>query len=558
MFRSLKAQIYMFAFVPFILVTAVGVFMQIKTIDTIKQDVSEISEEAIIEVEKHRLVTVIDSSLSIIQPYIDMPGKEGMEAAFDLLKKYRFDNGVGYLFSYDGKGTRLMIGTDSSSGIGKNFINVQDKAGNYLVKNIIDSAKSGDGFSTYFFPKSGETEPSEKYSYAVWIDKWEILIATGFYIDGTKELINDIDTSLHNSSQTSMVLSLTVILGLSVIVAIVIFLSVKVMLSALHSLRNAVENLADGEGDLTATLPASSLDILDDISRHFNRFLTTMSGDITILKNACAQLNEVSSVSRQHNKDLALASDRQVQETTSTATAIEEMSTTAMEIANNAENTRTSAENTDTEVQNVLKQVQQSGHELNDLNGVLANVEVSIQELGGNVEEINSVLSVIQGISEQTNLLALNAAIEAARAGELGRGFAVVADEVRNLAQRSQESTVQIQTILDKLQLSAEKTIQDMSNTTEKRTAVVESMDAITHIINSSSESIQQLTVMNIDVSNAASQQSTVVNDMAQNISGIAELADSIGNSAKETTVQFSRLEEQSDLIQRVTNKFKT
>jgi methyl-accepting chemotaxis protein len=122
----------------------------------------------------------------------------------------------------------------------------------------------------------------------------------------------------------------------------------------------------------------------------------------------------------------------------------------------------------------------------------------------------------------------------------------------------SPSSTVQIQTILDKLQLSAEKTIQDMSNTTEKRTAVIESMDAITDIINSSSESIKQLTSMNIDVSNAASQQSTFVNDMAQNISGIADLADSIGKSSKETSVQLSRLEEQSKLIKRVTNKFKT
>ncbi len=97
-----------------------------------------------------------------------------------------------------------------------------------------------------------------------------------------------------------------------------------------------------------------------------------------------------------------------------------------------------------------------------------------------------------------------------------------------------------------------------MSNTTEKRTAVIESMDAITDIINSSSESIKQLTSMNIDVSNAASQQSTFVNDMAQNISGIADLADSIGKSSKETSVQLSRLEEQSKLIKRVTNKFKT
>ncbi|MFT2096957.1 methyl-accepting chemotaxis protein [Marinomonas sp. 2405UD66-6] len=556
MFRSLKAQIYMFAFAPFLLVAAVGIFMQVKTLDTINQQVSKISEDAIIEVEKRRLVTVIDSSLSIIKPYLDMPGKEGMEDALALLYNYRFDNDIGYLFAYDGEGNRLMSG--SGVGVGGNFIDSKDKLGNFIVRNIITAAKSGEGFTTYYFPKKGETEPSAKYSYSLWIDKWDIAIATGFFIDGTEEMLSNIDSSLSETQQSSLTQNLLVIFGLAIFVAIVVFFSVRLMLTALTSLRDAVEDLADGEGDLTATLPGSSLDILDDISSHFNRFLASMAGDINSLKSACDQLNEVATVSRQQHKELAIASDKQVQETANTATAIEEMSTTAMEIADNAERTRTSAESTDAEVQNVLKQVQISGEELNALNGVLMSVEGSIQELGGNVEEINSVLSVIQGISEQTNLLALNAAIEAARAGELGRGFAVVADEVRNLAQRSQQSTVQIQTILDKLQVSAEKTIQDMANTTEKRTAVIESMDAITDIINSSSESIKQLTSMNIDVSNAANQQSSVVNDMAQNISGIADLADSIGKSSKDTNTQFSRLEEQSQLILKVTNKFKT
>ncbi|MEO9273818.1 methyl-accepting chemotaxis protein [Marinomonas sp. 5E14-1] len=556
MFRSLKAQIYMFAFAPFLLVATVGVFMQIKTLDGIQQDVSNISEESIIEVEKRRLVTVIDSSLSIVKPYIDMPGKEGMKAGLDLLHRYSYDNGIGYIFAYDEEGTLVMSG--SNKGIGQNFINNKDKAGNYLVQNIIAAAKSGEGFTTYFFPKKGETEASEKYSYAVWVPKWGVAIATGFFIDGTEVVLDKIDTSLSQSKQNGLMQNFLVILVLSALVAGVVYFSIRAMLKALHSLRNAVEDLADGEGDLTTKLPNSSLDILDDISQNFNRFIGSMANDIILLKSACDQLNEVAKVSREQHEILAVSSDKQVQETTSTAAAIEEMSTTAMEIADNAEKTRTSAENTDAEVQNVLKQVQVSGNELNALNSVLGEVETSIQELGGNVEEINSVLGVIQGISEQTNLLALNAAIEAARAGELGRGFAVVADEVRNLAQRSQESTVQIQTILDKLQTSAEKTIQDMANTTEQRSTVIEAMDAITEIIHSSSESIKHLTNMNIDVSTAANQQSTVVNDMAKNISGIADIAESIGRSSEETNQQFTRLEEQSKLIQDVTNKFKT
>ncbi|MCV2402637.1 methyl-accepting chemotaxis protein [Marinomonas sp. C2222] len=556
MFRSLKTQIYMFAFVPFILVAIAGIFMQIKTLDTINKDVSQLSENTIIEIEKRRLVTVLDSSASLIKPYLDMPGKKGMKDALALLYNYRFDKGVGYLFAYDGEGNRLMSGSDK--GVGKNFINSKDKHGNLIVQNIINAAKSGEGFTTYYFPKKGETEPSAKYSYAIWIEQWGVAIATGFFIDGVEGMLSEIDTALEKSERESLIHNFLIILGISAVVAFAIFTSVKLMLTALYSLRDAVEDLADGEGDLTKSLPNSSLDILDDISQNFNRFLSSMSTDVETLKTACGQLNEIASVSRNQNKTLVNAASRQVQETTNTAAAIEEMSTTASEIAANAEHTRTSAENTDSEVQNVLKQVEVSGEVLNDLNRVLDNAEGSIQELGSNVEEINSVLSVIQGISEQTNLLALNAAIEAARAGELGRGFAVVADEVRNLAQRSQQSTVEIKNILEKLQLSADKTIQDMLNSAEKRTAVIESMDTISTIIHSSSESIKQLTAMNVDVSNTANQQSIVVNDMAKNISDIADIAESIGKGSEEATEQFTRLEEQSQLIQNVTNKFKT
>lgn len=188
-------------------------------------------------------------------------------------------------------------------------------------------------------------------------------------------MLKDIDNSLKESEQSSLTQSLLITFGLAIFVALLVFFSIRLLLSALISLRNAVEDLANGEGDLTTILPRSSLDILDDISCHFNRFLKSMSGDINSLKSACEQLNEVATVSRRQHNDLALASSKQVQETGNTATAIEKMSTTAMEIADNAERTRVSVESTDSEVQNVLKQVKLSGEELNALNGVLTSVK---------------------------------------------------------------------------------------------------------------------------------------------------------------------------------------
>lgn len=556
MFKSLKLRIYLFAFVPFVVIAISSIFLQIIAFNKIDKDISRIAEQAIIETEKRRLVTVIDSSLSVIQPYLDMPGDEGLEEALKTLRIYSYDKGVGGLFAYNTEGIRIL--SSIGKGIGKNFIDSQDKKGNYIVRNVLDTALNGDGFATYYFPKKGETTPSAKYSYAKYIKKWDLVLATGFFIDGTEVVLDDINSSLQETKQSVLTSNLLIVLLLSTVVAVIVFISIRTIMLALNALNASVEDLAEGEGDLLARLPNSSLDLLDNIANNFNRFIQSMATDVNQLKEACNELNEIATLSKKQRLELEDFSTKQVVETTTIAAAVEEMSTTATGIANSAERTRESAESTEREVQNVLKQVNVSSEELNDLNNVLNNVETSVNELGGNVDAINTALLVIESISEQTNLLALNAAIEAARAGEMGRGFAVVADEVRNLAQRSQNSTVEIKHILETLQASASKTIQDMSNTSEKRDAVVNAMGEITGIIDSSSESMKNLTVMNVEVSTSADEQSKVVSQMAESISDIANLADQIGISSNNTSTQLQRLEFQSSIIQKVTSKFKT
>jgi methyl-accepting chemotaxis protein len=192
----------MFAFVPFIILAVASIYLQIATLNSVNEDISEIAEVAIIDIEKKRLVTVIDSAMSIISPYLKKPGKEGMEEALALLYSYRFEQDTGYLFSYDTEGNRLMSGSDK--GVGGNFIDLKDKLGNFIVRNILKSAKSEDGFTTYYFPKKGETTPSAKYSYAAYIEKWDIVIATGFFIDGTEQVLANIELALDETVYSSL------------------------------------------------------------------------------------------------------------------------------------------------------------------------------------------------------------------------------------------------------------------------------------------------------------------------------------------------------------------
>lgn len=554
MLSSLKLRIYFLAFVPFLLIAIISAVTQIHTLDSVNDGISSLVRDATIGTEKKRLVTVIDSSISLIQPEINKPGTEGLEGALALLKTYKFDGGDGYLYAYDTKGMRLMHGAGAQL---VNVIDLKDQYGNFIIKDIIDTATIGNGFSEFYWPKPGEKEAIKKYGYAVYIKKWDVVIGTGFYIDSADKITSEINHSMGMIQRDSLFVAFAILAGVFAMLAGMVLLSSRTVLGPLDTLSIAVKQLANGEGDLTRKLPSSSIDILNQISSDFNTFLATMSVDISHLKRSSSALIGISVKSNEQRKKLTKVSDRQINETNLVASAIEEMKANSNEIAGNAESTRLSAESTEKEIQQVLLQVQLSSNQLEELSLVLNTVEQSIGVLGANVDEINLVLGVIQGISEQTNLLALNAAIEAARAGEQGRGFAVVADEVRGLAQRSQQSTIEIKDILDKLQLSAIKATEEMSESLKRREAVVEAMAKINEIIHSSSQSIRNLTQMNVQVSTAAYQQSQVASDIAKNVVGIAELAKNIGEDSSHTAEQMALLEDQAHVIKEVSDKFK-
>jgi methyl-accepting chemotaxis protein len=252
----------------------------------------------------------------------------------------------------------------------------------------------------------------------------------------------------------------------------------------------------------------------------------------------------------------SIGSNAQQNEVEQVATATTELTANVQHIASSLSETSQSAETVYADTQSASELVIGAIRAMDDLSTQVDNACDAVQSLATETDSISSVLDVIRGIAEQTNLLALNAAIEAARAGEQGRGFAVVADEVRTLAQRSQQSTIEISDILDSLKNSSQRTIQDMSESAEKRAAVSDAMSAIRGLIDSTSGSIKELTEMNIHVATAASEQSTVASQVAESITGIASLAKEIGEGSSVSREKFEELEYLSQELNQVSDKF--
>ncbi len=554
MVSSLKARLFLLAFAPFLLVIIIGLIIEIRTLNSVNKEVSNIVQNSIVDVEKKRLHTIMESVNGLILDYIELEGTSGLQPAMEMLKAFRFDDGDGYVFGYTGDGTRLLH--HSSSGMGEKFWDLQDATGNYIIRGLVDAAKKNTGFYSYQFPKPGETEASTKHSYAIWIPKWNLMLGTGFYIDSHEEVLGQVGESLSASKMAGLASSLVLFGIVALVVFVVVTYATKEIIKSLGVLRDSVAELAQGKGDLTKKLPGSPIDLIGEISSHFNQFLDLMSEDINYLKQVSQELKKISEQAYEKQNSLDGALSSQQGETSSASGALEELVSIASGIAQNTEETKAAAGSADQEIQEVLSQVNTSGQQLEQLDKVMVGVESSIEDLAGNVDSIHSVLSVIQSISEQTNLLALNAAIEAARAGEQGRGFAVVADEVRSLAQRSQQSTIEIKDILNKLQASATKTIEDMNTSVTQRTAVVDAMAKISELVASSTESIQKLSSMNTEVASSSNEQANVANNVSRNVTEIATITETIGKEFSEISQNTLSLKEQANLIHRLSAKF--
>uniref|UniRef100_UPI000710F09C methyl-accepting chemotaxis protein PctA n=1 Tax=Pseudomonas aeruginosa TaxID=287 RepID=UPI000710F09C len=310
------------------------------------------------------------------------------------------------------------------------------------------------------------------------------------------------------------------------IVAILVLLGllIRLLMQPLHLMGRAMQDIAQGEGDLTKRLAVTSRDEFGVLGDAFNQFVERIHRSIREVAGTAHKLHDVSQLVVNASNSSMANSDEQSNRTNSVAAAINELGAAAQEIARNAADASHHASDANHQAEDGKQVVEQTIRAMNELSEKISASCANIEALNSRTVNIGQILEVIKGISEQTNLLALNAAIEAARAGEAGRGFAVVADEVRNLAHRAQESALQIQKMIEELQVGAREAVATMTESQRYSLESVEIANRAGESLGSVTRRIGEIDGMNQSVATATEEQTAVVDSLNMDIPEINTL----------------------------------
>lgn len=356
----------------------------------------------------------------------------------------------------------------------------------------------------------------------------------------------------YHSEVTLITTLLVVSISIGVLLAWVIISGISKGVASVEMVANS---LADG--DLTGRVDYSSKDEIGHIATAFNRMADKFSTAITQVKDAITQLAAAAEETSVVNAQTTSGINQQQMETSQVATAITQMNSTVHEVARSAVAAAEAAKDADSTFEEGKLVVDKIIDAITELANEVEQSSLVIRELEHESVSIGSVLDVIKGIAEQTNLLALNAAIEAARAGEQGRGFAVVADEVRTLAGRTQQSTQEIEEMINRLQSGANKAVQVMEVGKQKSEHGVAQATAASEALNTIHDAVERITTMNTQIASAAEEQSTVTEEINRNIVNINQVAEQTSEGSKQAAIASDDLSRLAEELKKLVGQFK-
>ncbi len=543
-------------------------------------------------------IQTLASNLGYVVARAKKEGSDPVEALRAAIKPVRFGT-KGYYFIYDTRGYNIAhpLREDFQ---GTARIDIKDKKGNPYIRQLIDEAKNGGGFVTYWFFKPKETEPSPKLAYAELIPGTDYLVATGIYID-------DIKTE---RSRITEVLSAIVHKALKHIsfgagaacLLLVIPLCIAIVRSILVPLKKATvvaQKVADG--DLNCELNPQGRDEICGLENALMRMVEQLGNNITEIQrksheamtqaqaaeNACkdaesareeaekaksqglllaasrlddlvGNLTQASEEISAQTQEIAHGALRQRDRIHEIAHSMEMMNSTALEVAQNTSKAASEADKTMVRAQDGAKIVQESITAMGRVNSLATQLTDDMNKLGERTEAIGEVMNMITDIADQTNLLALNAAIEAARAGEAGRGFAVVADEVRKLAEKTMVATKDVGDIISAIRQATQANLEGMNKAVEaidQASGLTDDSGAVlSEILEYANESSLQIQ----GIAAAVQQQSSTFEEVNTAMDTINGIAVETSESVKQSTEAVDYVADQAGRLKGLIDDLKT
>jgi methyl-accepting chemotaxis protein len=413
-------------------------------------------------------------------------------------------------------------------------------------------------FSILELVKSGDIEGAKKLLVSEEQPNWKkVRIAvqklSNDELSKNSDIKNSLLSNINSTLKRTFIFTIIAIL-VSVIISFLIIRSIK---KAFLTVTLSLNDIASGGGDLTQRLDETGEKEVQELSIAFNSFIAKIQNIIKQAAASSAQLITEMKQLTELSVDTKLNVNQQESKIDQVATAMNQMTATVQEVSRNASHASESAHAADTESSKGQQVVTQVTKAINDLAADVAHTSTTINTLKKDTEQIGSVLDVIKGIAEQTNLLALNAAIEAARAGEQGRGFAVVADEVRTLASRTQESTQEIQKMIERLQAGAISAVEAMNKGQENTHTTVEKAELAGKALSAITLAVSQIAEQNEQIATAAREQSSVAEDINKNIVSISALSVQAAQGAEHTAASSQASEVTAIELQRMLSTFK-
>ncbi|HDM8158169.1 TPA: methyl-accepting chemotaxis protein [Vibrio harveyi] len=336
-----------------------------------------------------------------------------------------------------------------------------------------------------------------------------------------------------------------------------VVLLLKTVVKPINDIKEAMVQIASGEGDLSQRISINSQDEIGQLAGGFNQFVTKIQATVSQVVESANTLRQEMNNLNSLTSTIADSTVHQQRDSEAVAAAVHEMQVTSRNVSDSATEAALASQTANEELSNTNVILEQTVAAIRDLAGEIESASQVINTLDNDVSNIASVLDVIRGIAEQTNLLALNAAIEAARAGEQGRGFAVVADEVRSLASRTQKSTGEIQSMIEKLQAGAAQAVEVMQGSKTSSEDTIQSAGLATESLAEILNAIARMNEMNTHIATAAGQQSSVSDEVNSNVQGIADSSTSIVDVVSQAQQSLSMLSEQTQQLDKQVSQFR-